>query len=381
MNRVSVKPEILHWARERAGMPVDALLRRFPRFEQWETGEVKPTLKQLERFARATYIPVGYLFLDEPPVEEVPLPDFRTIRNQEIARPSPNLLDMTYLCQQRQTWYREYQRITGAEPLPFIGSVTIQSPIEETAARMREQLHFDLEARRAMPTWTDALRDFIQQADALGVLVMCSGVVLNNNRRKLDPTEFRGFAIADDLAPLVFINGADTKAAQMFTLAHELAHLWLGQTGISDSSPEVVPDNEVESWCNQVAAELLAPLAVVRDEYRPDNVPAAEANRLARRCKFSTLFILRRLFDAGFLSRDDYYQSYEEELARLRTLPRGSGGNFYLTMGARVSKRFARALVASTLEGRTSFTESFRLLGIKKMSTFKELGHSLGVYF
>jgi len=167
----------------------------------------------------------------------------------------------------------------------------------------------------------------------------------------------------------------------MFTLAHELAHLWLGQTGISDSSPVVVPDNDVESWCNRVAAELLVPLAVVREEYRQDNDQGIEISRLARRFKVSTLVILRRLFDAGFLSRADYYQAYEDELSRLRALPKGSGGNFYLTMGARVSKRLARALVASTLEGQTSFTESFRLLGIKKMSTFKDLGHSLGVDF
>lgn len=379
MNRVAVNPEMLHWACERSGVPADALIRRFPKFEQWETGEVKPTLKQLEKFAKATYTPIGYLFMSEAPVEQIPMPDFRTLRNQQIARPSPNLLEMTYLCQQRQAWYREYQRTMGSEPLPFIGSVSINSPIEAAAASMRELLHFDLEARRAFSTWTDALRDFIQQADVLGVLVMCSGVVLNNNRRKLDPEEFRGFAIADELAPLIFINGADTKAAQMFTLAHELAHLWLGQTGISDSSPVVVPDNDIESWCNQVAAELLVPLAVVREEYRPDNDQDIEANRLARRFKVSTLVILRRLFDAGFLSMADYYQAYEDELVRLRTLPKGSGGDFYLTLPARVSKRFARALVGSTLEGNTLYRDAFSMLGIKKVETFRELGRSLGV--
>src|SRR5581483_2901582 len=154
-----------------------------------------------------------------------------------VGRPIPNLLDTIYVCQQRQEWYRDYARSAGDEPLPFPGSARISDDVIGTAAQMREMLGFDLEERRRCPTWTEALRRFIAQADALGILVMCSGVVLNNNRRPLDPNEFRGFALADDYAPLVFINGADTKAGQMFTLAHELAHVWLGQSALSDAVP------------------------------------------------------------------------------------------------------------------------------------------------
>jgi Zn-dependent peptidase ImmA (M78 family) len=229
-----------------------------------------------------------------------------------------------------------------------------------------------------MPTWTDALRRFIEQADALGVLVMVNGVVGSNNKRKLDPREFRGFALADDLAPLVFINGADTKAAQMFTLAHELAHIWLGQSAVSDAQASQMPEHEVERWCNRVAAELLAPLAVVRAEYQPGNPLGEEINRLARPFKVSTLVVLRRIHDVGGLTQDQFWRAYGEELERLVALPAGSGGDFYLTPGARASKRFARALVVSALEGRSSLTEAFRFLGFKKMATFRELGHSLG---
>ncbi|MEE9392516.1 MAG: hypothetical protein V3W41_08420 [Planctomycetota bacterium] len=117
MNRVAVKPRLLQWARGRAGLGVDALLGRFPKLKAWESGEIHPTLKQLEAFAKATFTPVGYLFLDEAPVEIVPIPDFRAIANVHAGHPSPDLLDTIYLCQQRQEWYRDFTRSIGDEPL------------------------------------------------------------------------------------------------------------------------------------------------------------------------------------------------------------------------------------------------------------------------
>ncbi len=378
MSRVTVKPEILRWARERADRSVESLRHRFPRYDRWERGEAAPTLKQLEAFARATYVPVGYLFLAEPPTERIPIPDLRTVANREVGHASADLLDTIYLCQQRQAWYRDYARSIGDRTQGFVGSVRRNTPVERVAERMRRTLDFDLEARRECPTWTEALRHFIEQADDLGVLVMCSGVVGSNNKRKLDTDEFRGFALVDDYAPLVFINGADTKAGQMFTLAHELAHIWLGESALSDVTPASTPSQQIEVWCNRVAAEFLVPLEVLTQEL-PRQEPLADMPRLARRFKVSTLVILRRILDARRIDRPTFERVYNEELTRLRALAKSSGGDFYLTLGARASKRFARALVVSTLEGQSSFTEAFRLLGLRKMATFQDLGHSLGV--
>jgi len=379
VNRVEVKPELLRWARDRAGLSAAELADRFPKLDAWERREQLPTLKQLEGFARATFTPIGFLFLQEPPVEQVPIPDFRTIAGIRSTRPTPDLLDTIYLCQQRQDWYRDFARAMGEAPLGLVGSARLTEEIVATAAGIRDKLGLDLDERSRIPTWTDALRRFIEQADALGILVMVSGVVGSNNRRKLDPQEFRGFALSDDLAPLVFVNGADSKAAQMFTLAHELAHIWLGQSAVSDAQALAIPDHVVERWCNQVAAELLVPLEAVRDEYDGDADIRRETERLARRFKVSTLVILRRIHDAGHMSREAFRQAYQDEVDRLNALPKGSGGDFYLTLGARAGKTFARALVISTMEGRTSFTEAFRLLGFRRMATFRELGHSLGV--
>ncbi len=379
MNRVRIRPELLRWACERSRIEPAELTRRIPQLAAWERGERLPTLKQLEKFANSTHTPIGLLFLPEPPAESVPIPDFRTIADQPVAKPSADLLETLYLCQQRQEWYRDFARTMGETPLGFVGSVEILDDVVSTAARIRQELGLDLEERRQLGTWTEALRRFIRLADAAGILVMVSGVVGSNNRRKLDPREFRGFALVDELAPLVFINGSDTKAAQMFTLAHELVHLWLGQSALSDSQASSPPKHRVERWCNQVAAEVLVPLVAVREAFDSGAELAGEIHRLARRFKVSTLVILRRIHDAGGFEDSTYWTAFHAELERLHSLPRGSGGNFYLTLGARVSRRFARALVVSTLEGRSSFTESFRLLGFKKMATFRELGHSLGI--
>lgn len=379
MLRAKVKPELLIWARERARLESDDLARRFPKLAAWEAGTAQPTLKQVEDFAKATHAPIGFLFLEQPPVEEIPIPDFRTIRSKTIARPSPDLLDMIYVCQQRQEWYRDFARGERISPLPFVGSVSLETSIGSTAATIRRTLGFDVDQRRRMPTWTDALRLFISQADEAGIMVMCSGVVLNNNYRQLDPEEFRGFALSDRLAPLIFINGADTRAAQMFTLAHELAHIWLGQSAVSDAQASFVPDHQVERWCNEVAAELLVPLEILKRDYNPNQSLRSELDRLARIFKVSTLVILRRIYDAGGLSKEAFWQEYQEELKRLLAISKSNGGNFYLTQAARVSKRFARAIVISTLEGQTLHRDAFRMLGFAKFDTFQKLGRSLGV--
>ena len=378
--RVDVQPATLRWACERSRIDPALLAEQFKQLPAWESGEKKPTLKQLEAFAKATHTAIGYYFGGGPPDEPVPITDFRTIANTPVSKPSGDLLDTVYLCQNRQYWYEEFMRQEGEPPLPFVGSAALADPTEGVAAGIRETLGLSLEQRRELTTWTEALRRFIDQADAAGILVMVSGVVGNNNRRKLDPAEFRGFALADPLAPVVFVNGADSKAAQMFTLAHELAHIWLGETGLSDSEARQAPSHRTERWCNEVAADLLVPLAALREEHRGGAELRSELRRLARHFKVSRLVMLRRMRDAGFLRPDEYQAAYEDELARLQAPAKGGGGgNFYSTVSARVGKRFARAILASTFAGESSYTDMFYLLGVRRLQSLRKLGRSLGV--
>lgn len=377
--RVEVNPELLNWACERAGLSIQIVSRRLPILPAWESGKIRPTLKQLEKFAGMVHVPVGYLFLPTPPEERLPIPDFRTVGNLTIGHPSPDLLETIYICQQRQEWYRNYSISAREDACDLVGSVTLSHKPVVVAEKIRSTLGFDIAGRKKMSTWEEALRQFIAQADAAGIMIMVSGIVGGNTQRKLDHDEFRGFALADERAPLIFINGTDTKSAQMFTLAHELAHIWLGKSGVSDVAPVSDPTDDIEKWCNSAAAEILVPMAQFKSEYNASGDLFEEFNRLARVFKVSTLVIIRRLFDGGFIAGDTYKQSYDKELDRLLEMTKGKGGNYYLTQPARVSKRFARALIVSTLEGQTLHRDAFQLLGLKKMSTFHELGARLGV--
>ncbi|MDE0150876.1 MAG: ImmA/IrrE family metallo-endopeptidase [Bdellovibrionales bacterium] len=384
MNYLSVKPALLRWAQKRSGQNTQSLYKKIPKLKLWETGEAKPTLKQLEEFAKTVHTPMGYLLLDKPPVEKVPIPDFRRMPATDQKDPSPNLLDTLYICQRRQDWYKDYMHSMREQPLSFIGSVRpLTSNIMKTAENIRKILNFSIKERKELPTWTNALSRFIEQANSVGILVMVSGIVGNNSHRKLDPKEFRGFALSDPLAPLIFINGADTKAAQMFTIAHELAHLWINQTAVSNTQALTIPKHRIESWCNKVAAELLVPLNVISQLYDNRKIKhnfSNEIQRLARYFKVSSLVILRRIYDMNKLTAEDFSTRYEAELKKLKQKnKKSSGGDFFLTLGVRVGHRFAKALVSHTLEGHTSFRESFQLLGIKKMSTFEKTGKSVGV--
>ncbi len=374
--RVDIPANIIKQARERANFTHEDLLGRFKNIVEWEKGDIKPTLKQLEKFAKAVYLPFDYLFLPELPKESLPIPDFRTVENQTLTRPSPNLLDVVYACQERQSWYKQFSKINRLQANPLIGSATISEKPELVADRIRQEIGFTMSERAECKTWEEALRLFIRKSDEANILVMVSGVVFSNNTRKLDCNEFRGFALADTLAPLIFINGSDSKSAQMFTLAHELAHLFLNSSGVSNvGAVPLSNSNREEVWCNAVAAELLVPLRELKPLLKGEELHEKAIKRLTKFFKVSSLVIIRRLFDAGWLNQNEFNALWAFEKAKLKAIAEktSGGGDFYRTTIARVSSRFTRVIVSSTLEGQTLYRDAFRMLGVSKTNTFAGL--------
>jgi Zn-dependent peptidase ImmA (M78 family) len=380
--RVEVSAEVLRWARTRSGIDDETWANRFKDYDAWLSGDKTPTVKQLQAFATKAHAPFGQLLLDEPPQEEVPIPDFRTVANQPVVQPSADLLDVIYQCQRRQDWYRDNQLMLGEDRLRFVGSATTQTPIEVAAADLRELVGWTSETRAELRSWDDAVTRLRENAETAGVLVMISGIVGSNTHRKLDPASFRGFALVDPYASVVFVNGADSKSAQVFTLAHELAHVLLGSTALSDLTGDSIRSNDTERWCNQVAAELLVPMDEFRSRFDPSLDHRAQLQALAEAFRVSTQVILGQIREGGWISWDRYTEELGLEQARvadLRSTTTGAGRNLYNSKPVQVSKRFARELISSTLESRTSYPEAFRLLDVSKSETFRGLSTQLDV--
>jgi len=379
MNRVAVKPEMLRWARERADRSVESLRRRFPKYALWERGEAAPTFKQLEEFARATYVPFGYFFLTEPPEEHIPIPDLRTIRNQEISHPSPDLLDTVYAMQRRQAWLREELIECEAESLDFVGSARLTDDPQGVGREMRRIIGLDDSWAATIRTWQEAVGELRHAVEELGIMAIINGVVGNNTHRKLDVEEFRGFALCDEYAPLVFVNGADAKSAQMFTLAHELAHLWLGESALTDIGLISQPAQDIELWCNQAAAEFLVPAQTLKTYWRDIRREEAPFEILAKRFKVSPIMAGRRAMDMRLVSREMFFTFYKKYTAKERTQRSASGGgDFYNNQNTRVGERFATQVILAAKGGRLSFTEAYDLTGLRG-GAFQEYANRLGV--
>ncbi len=374
--RVELNPELISWAIERSGIERRVLKEKFPKLDQWEEREKFPTLKQLESFAKKVHVPIGYLLLSEPPVENLPIPDFRTLPGNRNRRPSPNLLDTIYLCQQRQNWYREFAIEEGEEPLKLVGSLRIGDDVVKSAEIMRNEIKFNLEDRKKLGyNEDDYLRNLSNKIEEAGVLVMISGTVGINPNRPLDVDEFRGFALSDQLAPLIFVNGKDAKAAQIFTMAHELAHVFTGNSSLSDATTRIDESKRDEVWCNKVAAEFLVPAKELIEKYNKDEEFENELTRLRKSFKVSKLVIIRRLYDLKAIDRKIFEDKYKKILStHCKVSNDGSGGNFYNKIGIKTSEKFVKALVTNTFEGCTSFTDSFRLLGFWNIEKFKKIG-------
>jgi len=286
---LNIKPDLINWAISRAGYEHREFFTKFPRAQSWLEEKKKPTLPQLRDFAKKAHVPFGYLFLQEPPKEELPIPFFRTLGG-ETDQVGVNLRDTILNLQQRQDWVREYLLEQGEEPLEFIGRFTSQTSIGEVTEDIRKILGFDNRWASNFPNWQDALNHLAEKVEKVGIFIVFNSVVDNNTHRPIAVDECRGFVMCDEIAPFMFVNAADSKSAQMFTIVHELAHLWIGESAGFDFRQLQPYANEIEIFCDAVAAEFLVP----EDDFKRQWSREKDFEELAKIFKVSQIVIGRR---------------------------------------------------------------------------------------
>ena len=379
---LQLRPAVLRWARARAGLTTEELARKVKlkaeRVDEWEnSGEI--SMAWAERLADATHSPLGFLFLSFPPDEPLPITDFRTRSGQTPPRVSVDLLETVQTMQQRSGWLRDELIDTGAEPARLVSTYQPGASDADAAGAMRSALGLAPDWAAEARSWPDAIGLLRDRAEAAGVMVVFNGVVGNDTARRLDPDEFQGFALVDEYAPLIFVNNADYKAAQMFTVAHELAHLFVGQEGVSASESMLPSDHEVEIRCDRIAAEFLAPEAELREFWPSGSSHEDRLRQTARHFKVSRVVAARRALDLGLINREVFFRYYGQHKAQgARSAADSEGGNFWDTQRWRIGVRFAGAVVRAVKAGRLSHREAYSLTGLKG-DAFENMPGKLGI--
>lgn len=372
-----VNPEILRWARGRARLSIETLAKSLgtagENLVAWEDGRKRPSFNQAMGYAKATHIPFGYLYLQKPPVEDLPLADLRTLNGREPEY-SLALKDTIRWAIERQDWYKDWLLSQGDSERSFVGKFKIANGVAAVVKDIREELGVQDLPKRG--NFEDYFTNLVNKIEECGILVMRNSIVNNNTSRPLSVEEFRGFAISDTSAPLIFINTADCPEARLFTLLHELAHIWIGQSGVSDGEPNTHRKEEV--FCNAVAAEFLAPEKEFRLRWKEADDWKENLPTLCKIFHVSEWVVARRALTLGLISPDEHSEFIAQKLAQHKARNKEGAPPYNRLQTARISKTFATAITSEALSGRMLLRDAARLIGVKphKLSEYskKELG-------
>jgi Zn-dependent peptidase ImmA (M78 family) len=359
---VNVHADILTWAITRAGYDLHEFSAKVPKVQEWIEGKKKPTVKQLETFSKKVHLPFGYLFLLEPPKEKLPIPFYRT-NNTPANQVSINVYDTILILQQRQDWLKDYLKDIEFETLPFVGKYHNHFNVKEIVADIRNNLDLKENWASNFRTWQEALDYLIALIDDKGIITVFNGVVENNSYRKISVDECRGFVLVDKMAPFMFINNADGKAAQMFTIVHELAHIWTGNSAGFDFRKLQPANDPIEILCDKVAAEFLVPENTFNAIW--DHNPSIKY--ASRYFKVSEIVIARRALDSGKITKNQFFDFYEEYTNREfeKKENQSPGGDFYATTRKRLSVTFASHVNNAVKSGKLLYRDAYKLTSLK----------------
>jgi Zn-dependent peptidase ImmA (M78 family) len=267
------------------------------------------------------------------------------------------------MLQERQSWLTDYLTESGYDNLSFVGAFDENDNYKKIVSDIRKSLNLSEGWAKEFRTWEETLDYLTQKIEDTGIIVTFNGVVGNNTRRRIDVEECRGFVLVNDKAPFLFINSADAKAAQMFTLIHELAHIWLGESAGFNNDNMLPADDPIEKLCDKVAAEFLVPETHFRKLWQTTQ----NFKTLSRNLKVSPIVVSRRALDLKLITKGEFFEFYNSYIKsfQLKKENQASGGNFYATARKRVSLRFANYVNTAVKENNLLYRDAYRLTNLR----------------
>lgn len=358
--RINVHSNMLLWAIERAGDDAESIAVKGLDIQKWIDGERMPTLCQLKTFAKHFHVPLGYMFLQTPPHEPEPITMFRAGAN---VKSKLNVTDLVKLTTERQEWLSVYLRNNGFSKIDFVGCCIDIDSAEIVSGKIREILKLPTNWAFAFSHVEEALNHLVAKMEDLGVMVNFNSVVGYNSSRHIEVADCRGFALVDDYAPFIYVNSKDAKSAQVFTLIHEFAHVVVGYTaGIGEN--DIDQTSAVERLCDRVAALLLVPENLLKEEYTK---VGENYEVLSKRFKVSRYVIARRLAEICLISRERMSRLYgvwkQEPVSTTKSSD--GGGNFYWTAIRRSGRTFLIHLSNAVAGMKIQPLDAYRLAGMK----------------
>jgi len=359
----NINKEIIEWAIIRNGNSLEEFYAQNPAVESWTKGEKFPTVKQLESFTHKVHVPFGYMFLPSPPEENIPLPFFRTALKTNTNKVSLNVYHTIQIIQDRQDWLIEYLEELDSPDLDFVGKYDINDDFRKIVSDIRNVLQLGLDWAGKHNNWEEALAHLTNKIEEAGIIVTFNGIVGTNTRRVIDVNECRGFVLVNKKAPFLFINSTDAKAAQMFTLIHELAHVWLGKSAGFDNQNLLPANDPVEILCDKVAAEFLVPEVYFLQKWET----IQDIKSLSRIFKVSPIVIGRRALDLKLINLKQFLAFYNNYMAdfKQKKESQGPGGDFYATAKKRVSVRFAAFVDSAVKDNKLLYRDAYKLTNMK----------------
>ncbi len=361
--RIKISPETLVWATERRGYTTDSLFDVYPKALDWIREESLPTVNQLESFAKKIHVPFGFLFLKKPPTEKIPITFYRS-NGVIVESPPLEIKDLVNSIKSKQEWLRDYFVDNNYESLSFVGDLKDFSKIkvEEGAEIIRRALSINKKWFKETNK-SGVFRYWIDKIESNRVFIISTGFV-KNNKRPIDVEVCKGFTLVDDMCPFIYINTNNLGGGRIFTLIHELVHVFVGNS-IGVSYEPIHPSSQpLENFCDQIASELLVPKRDFELIWNSIFGSFTEKfTRIANIFHISKLVIAKKALDSKYIELADFWNFYNQYTKT--PYSKSKTGNYWNSKPYEVSRKFFSFVDIALNQGKILPSNAYRLTNMK----------------